>query len=201
VAEAERAGQADTPGFGFSLTVLGGFLTDAGQFQQADAALGTAENIFRRYLAPVHLWLGDNLRNQGISFYRQRRFAEAKAKNDEALRIYTESFGPHYDQYPTVLITKGLLLDKTGPGREGENVLREALKLRVSSLPTDHFWVGMAEGALGECLADEGQRTEGEKLLQDGYHVLRRKFGPGDPRTRALRDRLVAYFPPSDFSR
>ncbi|MBV9009580.1 MAG: protein kinase [Verrucomicrobia bacterium] len=201
VAASQLAGHADTPAFAFLQTVLGGFLTESGNFKEADAALAGAENILRRYFSPVHLWLGDNLRNQATSLYRQGRFAEAKAKNDEALQIYSESFGPYYDQYPTVLVTKGLLLDKTGHASEGEAVLREALQLRLSSLPKDHFWVGMAEGALGECLADEGQRAEAEKMLRAGCDILRNKFGPNDPRTRALRETFASYFPARDLLR
>ncbi|PZR73075.1 MAG: hypothetical protein DLM52_11785, partial [Chthoniobacterales bacterium] len=193
IAAAQRAGHTDTPGFGFSLTVLGGFLTDQRSFNEADAALSQAENIFRRYLGPVHLWLGDNLRNQAISLYQQNRLSEAQIKNDEALKIYNESFGPHYDQYPTTLITQGLILNKTGKAAEAESILRQALKLRTDSLPKDHFWVALAESALGECLADEGRKAEAEPLLRNACEVLARKLGSDDPRTRAVRAKLSFY--------
>ena len=68
VAEQRRNGFAKTPTFGFNLTVLSGFLTEKGEFAEADAYLSEAEDIFRKNLSPTNLWLGDNLRNQAISF-------------------------------------------------------------------------------------------------------------------------------------
>lgn len=194
ITDAERAGRANTPGFGFSLTVLGGFLVDEGKFSEADAVLSQAETIFRRYLSPVHLWLGDNLRNQAISLYQQGRYYEAQTKNNEALGIYRDSFGPHYDQYPTALITAGLILDKMGKRTKGEAILREALKLRTDTLPPDHFWVALARGALGECLADQERTTEAEPLLVNSYKILSQRFGSGDPRTYAARLRLIGFY-------
>ncbi len=156
--------------------------------------LAKAENIFHRYLSSSHLWLGDNLRNQAISLYQQGRLAEAQAKNDEALKIYRDSFGPHYDQYPTTLITQGLILEKTGRLSEGEAILREALKLRTDSLPRDHFWVALAQGALGKCLADQKRVAEAEPLLANSYELLNRKLGTQDPRTCAALNGLIAFY-------
>jgi eukaryotic-like serine/threonine-protein kinase len=191
VTEARQRGEADRPDFGFSLTVHGGFLTDKGDFAEADAALREGEAIFRKLLSPSHLWLGDNLRNQAICFYRQNKFAEAQSKVDETLKIYLESFGVHYDNYPTALITKGLILNKTGKSKEGEIILREALKLRTDSLPKEHFWVAVANGALGECLTTQKSFSEAEPLLVQSYEVLNSRLGKRDPRTSEALRRLI----------
>src|SRR5437660_6825484 len=63
VAEYRQRGEIDTPNFGFTLTVLGGFLTEKGDYAEADTNLREAELIFRKLLQPSHLWMGDNLRN------------------------------------------------------------------------------------------------------------------------------------------
>ena len=146
VTEQRRAGQTNTPDFGFALTILGGFLTDKGAFVEADATLGEADALFRRLQIPSFFWLGDNLRNQGISFYRQAKYAEAQSRLLEAKKIYLDKFGPTYDNYPTVLIFEGLILDKTGRSQEGEALLHEAVKLRTELLPKEHFWIGVANG-------------------------------------------------------
>jgi tetratricopeptide (TPR) repeat protein len=86
------------------------------------------------------------LRNQAISFYEQGRFAEAQVKVKEALKIYRASFGPSYDNYPPALIINGLILAKTGQPQEGKKILREALRIRLESLPKSHFWVALAQG-------------------------------------------------------
>jgi serine/threonine protein kinase len=194
VSEARQRGEADRPDFGFSLTVLGGFLTDKGDFVEADAALREGEAIFRKLLSPSHLWLGDNLRNQAISLYRQNKFADAQSRVDETLKIYLESFGAHYDNYPTALITKGLILNKTGKSKEGEIILREAVKLRTESLPKEHFWVAVANAALGECLTTQKRFAEAEPLLVLSYAALNSSLGQRDPRTKEALQRLLKLY-------
>ncbi len=190
VAEERERQRTDTPAFGFSLTVLGGFLTDNADYAAADSVLHEGEAIFRKLLGPSHLWLGDNLRNQAISSYQQQRYDEALAKVNEALAIYRESFGPTYDQYPTALLTRGLILSRTDHHEEGEQCLREALSIRTASLPVDHFWVALAKGALGEGLTTQSRFAEAEPLLQESYNSLAARLGINDPRTKAAARRL-----------
>jgi tetratricopeptide (TPR) repeat protein len=190
VAEMRQRGQSHTPDFGFALTILGGFLTEKGNFAEADANLQEAETIFRRTLHSSHLWLGDNLRNQSISFYQQEKYAEAQSRVTETLKIYRESFGTHYDHYPTALIIQGLCLTKTGQPKEGENILREAVKIRKESLPKEHFWVALANSALGECLTIQKRYAEAEPLLRESYESLNRSQGPQNPRTLLAQRRL-----------
>jgi hypothetical protein len=47
---------------------------------QADATPAEGEALLRRFLGQDHLRLGDNLRDQAISFYERGRFAEAQVK-------------------------------------------------------------------------------------------------------------------------
>ncbi len=194
VAKDRQTGQADTPGFGFSLTVLGGFLTDNRHFAEADAALREAEDIFHKLLSPSHLWLADNLRNQAALLYEEGRFAKSLEKVTKALNLYRQNFGTHYDNYPTALIIRGLSLTKTGRPNEGENILREAVKLRTASLPKENFWVALANDALGECLTVQGRYDEAEPLLLQSYESLKSSQGARNPRTRLAAQRLSALY-------
>src|SRR5450432_3136667 len=138
--------------------------------------------------------VGGQSTDQAISFYRQNRFVEAQTKVDETLRIYLESFGVYYDNYPTALITKGLILTKTGKEKEGETILREAVKLRTESLPKGHFWVAVANDALGECLTNQKRFAEAEPLLVESYATLNTSLGPRDPRTIETLLRVVSLY-------
>ena len=191
VESARAAHLAETPAFGFCLTILGGFLADEGKLDDAGKILQEGEHLLRRFLEPSHLWLGDNLRNQSLSLYKMDRLPDALAKADECIRIYREGFGPHYDQYPTALVARGLILAKGGQVEEGEAVLREALKLRRDSLPPQHFWVAQAEGALGECLLWQNRVAEAAPLVQSSYDKLKADFGVDDPRTEEAARRVA----------
>jgi tetratricopeptide (TPR) repeat protein len=143
-------------------------------------------------LSPSSLWLGDNLRNQALLRLAQQRYADAIRNADAAQAIYEESFGKHYDHFPTVLIVKGLSLARTGRSHEGEVVLREAVAMRLLTLDASHFWVAESKGALGECLAIAGKRSEAEDLLRSSYESLSRSQQPDSPRLAAAGRRLSA---------
>ena len=73
-------------------------------------------------------------------------------------------------------------------------VLREALRIRRESLPKSHFWVALAQGALGECLATQRRFSEADPLLVDSYNNLAQSLGKTDPRTRAALKHLIAFY-------
>jgi serine/threonine-protein kinase len=190
VTSCRREGIAETPDFGFVLTIYGGFLVEDGQLTKADSVLKHAEGIFRRLLAPANLWLGDDLRNQADCLYHQGRWIDAVTTVRGALRIYQQSFGTHYDNYPTALTIEGLSLNKLGRIREAETVLREAVTLRTELLPPGHFFTALAQGALGECLTTQHRFTEAEPLVLQSYNDLLRSQGSDNPRTRLAKTRV-----------
>lgn len=194
VNEFRERNETNTPNYGFSLTVYGGFLTEKGQFVDADSSLNEAETIFRDYLSYTNLWIGDNSRNQAVSLYGQGEFAKAIAKADEALKIYEENFGKHYDNYPTALIAKGMSLTKSGNTVEGEKLLREAVQLRTETLSPEHYWVAVAKSALGECLTIQKRYDEAEPLLVDSFESLIRSQGRQNPRTLLAQGRLAGLY-------
>ncbi len=119
--------------------------------------------------------------------------SEAIQKADENLKIYA-TFGKHYDHYPTALIFKGLSLAKTGQINEGEKLLREAVELRTKSLPKEHFWVAIAESALGEDLYLQKRFTEAEPFLLESFESLKGSQGTQNPRTILAQNRLVKLY-------
>ena len=194
VDEYRQRGETDSPNYGFSLNVLGGFLTEKGELAEAETSVRDAETIFRTRMAPTSLWLGDNLRNEALLLYAQQKFPEAVAKANEAATIYENGFGKHYDHYPTVLIVKGLSLTRSGAAKTGETLLRDAVARRNATLSVEHFWVAAANGALGECLTTQKRYEEAEDLLRKSYESLKTSQEPDSPRLGLARQRLVLLY-------
>jgi eukaryotic-like serine/threonine-protein kinase len=190
VAEGRRDGIAGSPGFGFVLTIYGGFLTDEGKFAEADSTLKEGERIFRRLLTPLNLWTADNVRNQAALMYKEGNYLSALEKAEESANSYRVSFGSHYDNYPTALTIQGLCLHRLGRDVEAEKALREAVKLRLELLPRTHFFTALAQSALGEFLAGRQRYAEAESLLVLSYNDLLMSQGPENPRTVLARDRV-----------
>ena len=190
VEESHREGIDSTAEAGFVMTIYGGFLTEAGRTAEADTLLSDARKILFRLLAPSNLWTADNTRNEAALFYRQHDYAKALAFADEALRVYEKNFGTHYDTYPIALSIKGLTLHKLGRAAEAEKELRQAVRLRTTSLPHGHFFTALATGALGEFLSDHRRFSEAESLLVPSYRDLVTSQGPENPRTILARSRL-----------
>jgi eukaryotic-like serine/threonine-protein kinase len=190
VDQGRQAGIAKTPAFGFVLTVLGGFLTEAGKLGEADSALTEAGGIFHRLLSSNELWTADNTRNKAALCYREGKYDSALAKSSEACRVYRDCFGKHYDNYPTALTIQGLSLNKLGRFAEAEGLLREAVALRVELLPRGHFFTALAQSALGEFLAGRRKFAEAESLLLLSYADLSTSHGAANPRTTLARHRL-----------
>lgn len=190
VAESRRKGIASAPDFGFVLTIYGDFLTEAGRYAEADSALMEADRIFRQLFSPTSLWTGDNVRNQAALLYNQDKWKDALAKAEEALRICRVSFGTHYDNYPTALTIQGLSLSRLGRTAEAEKALREAVMLRMESLPRGHFFTALARSALGEYLVRQHRFGEAESLLIQSYNDLLQSQGPDNPRTSLAKNRV-----------
>jgi hypothetical protein len=92
------------------------------------------------------------------------------------------------------LIIQGLSEAKTGQVKEGETILREAVKIRTESLPKEHYWVALANSALGECLTIQQRYDEAEPLVVGSYESLKNSQGTNNPRTRLALQRLVELY-------
>jgi hypothetical protein len=72
--------------------------------------------------------------------------------------------------------------------------LREAVELRTKSLPKEHFWVAIAESALGEDLYLQKRFTEAEPFLLESFESLKGSQGTQNPRTILAQNRLVKLY-------
>ena len=179
------------PDYGFALTVHAGFLLDAGERIPAQLELLEAEDLFRNTLGALHLWLGDNLRNQALLWLANDDLDRAERSASEALQIYERSFGEKYDHYPTVLMIQAEIAAARGNNNVAEALFRQALRLRKANMPSGHYFVALSQSALGAWLARRDPTSaEAKALLQTSYQSLLISQGADNPRTRLAKQRV-----------
>lgn len=191
LAALEENGLDHTPTYGYTLTGIGSYLSEQGQFAEADEALRQGERLYRGIFTPDHLSIGDNLRIQANSLYLQGDYGAAETKIDEVLRIYKKSSGPKYINLPTAMTIKGLILAETGRKTEAEQILREAVGLRSEVLPPNHFLVATNNMALGGFLTTIGHYEEAEQLLLKSFDSIKISQAPESPRIVLAKAHLV----------
>ena len=74
---------------------------------------------------------------------------------------------------------------KEGRFGEAAEVLRGCLAMRQRELPAGHWLIADTNSQLGGAVAEEGNFTEAEPLLLEGYAML--KEHPRAPKDRRLR--------------
>ncbi len=181
----------ETPEVCASLTGLGSFLIEKGAFAEAEENLRTAETVYRKIYNAANMQLGDNLRLQAQAFLALRQHPEAEAKINATLEIYRAASGPQYVNYPTALMVQGMIYSQTGRTAEAEELLREAVRIRVENVPETHFLRATANGALGEFLTAQARFSEAESFLLASYESLKKSQAENSPRTRLALQRLA----------
>jgi tetratricopeptide (TPR) repeat protein len=174
-----------------SLTGLGSFLIEEGEFAEAEENLRAAETIYRKVYSAANMQLGDNLRLQAQAFLALRQYAEAEAKINATLEIYRAASSPLYVNYPTALMVQGMIFSQTGRTADAEKLLREAVRIRSENVPETHFLRATANGALGEFLTTQARFPEAESFLLASYESLKKSQAENSPRTRLALQRLA----------
>jgi serine/threonine protein kinase/Tfp pilus assembly protein PilF len=87
----------------------------------------------------------------------------------------------------TALLGLGEVLLARRKAAEAEPFLRQALDLRLATLPPHHWQLAEARGALGACLTELGRYSEAEPLLVASLADLRGRPGAGRAAARLVR--------------
>ncbi len=186
-----ETGQPDDPAIPAALTLLGSILMENGELRDAEADLTEGEAIYRKLYGPDFMATFDNVRLQSNVAYLGGDYSSAKKKIDTVLEAYRKNSNPKYISFATALTVKGLVSNKLGNAVEGENYLREALRLRNENLPPGHFMIALTQGSLGEVLLDEKKYTEAEPLLRDSLTSLRSSQKTENARLALAKTRIA----------
>jgi tetratricopeptide (TPR) repeat protein len=177
-----------------SLNNLGRAHLRAKEYAPAAALLRESLAMNRRLFGEVHPEVSANLNNLGILARDQGDYATANAFFEKVLGIDRQLFGPDH-----LIVAGGLSnwaesLRLGGDPERAEGLLRESLAIYSKVLPADHWRSATTETLLAECLVAQRRFAEAERLLLAAYPVVEKQFGPNDPRTRVVVERVVSLY-------
>lgn len=170
-------------------------LSDMGENEAAiDANLQFVEIMERAYAGP-HPSLGAAYHNRGIFLDRLERSDEALEYFDRSLDMLDQTDVPprHPNRAYPIAAKAGIHLDNEDYG-QAEELLREALSLRLENFDPEHLLVSEVRNSLGAALTGQARYEEAEPLLTETYALFLDGRGPDDPRTIRGARRLITYF-------
>ncbi len=166
--------------------------------KQAQGKNAEAEALLRESLANVQRSLGEDHYRTGYSqtslgkfLVQIGRFGEAVDQLRTALAIYGKTLSPQHQYVAATQYWLGEALMGEKRSQEAVNVLESARTIgRESKTPS--WLIARTENALGQALADTGDRKRAITYLQSSYEQLRHERGDNDEATRIAFRRLNA---------
>jgi hypothetical protein len=72
--------------------------------------------------------------------------------------------------------------------------MREAISLGPVPLAPDYWRVALGKSHLPDCLSEQKKSCDAKPLLDEGYSVVKKQFGPRDPQTREAGMPLIDFY-------
>ena len=151
----------------------GAVLVAQGRYEDGLVALGQSAALKEKLLGPDDPDVAAGLANLGVPLAKLRRFDEAMALNDRALRIY-EKNGADYLELPIHLSSRGEYLNALGRFAEAEAPARRALQIWEEKAEPDNAYLGAPLTVLGLSYLGQDRPAEAVPPLERAYAVRRR---------------------------
>ena len=142
--------------------------------------------------------LGDQHPATLMSIHDVGKALLALGKADQAKRFLSNAVEISKNTYPQghLVIAKELLAlaeaeDQLGESESAESLARQALTIRIASLPEGHWRIAYARSVLGQCLTSQQRYDEAQDMLVESYPILKTERGATAWRTQRSRQRLI----------
>jgi serine/threonine protein kinase/tetratricopeptide (TPR) repeat protein len=179
-----------------SLSNLGAVLIKQGKYDEAEPFVREGLELRRKGLGNAHPDTAMSLFRLSDLLYKKGDYQSAESAAKESVQVFSLALTRPKDNayFANPLMELGLILNKMGRSREGEDYLREALAIRIHLLPGGNQLIGVSQGALGECLTTQKRYAEAEPFLLESYATLKTVQGEQSPPTREAARRLVTLY-------
>ncbi len=170
-----------------------------GVIKEAQGRGDDAETLFRESLTVALRTHGDNHYRSG--YYHTslgkflvgvHRYAEASEHLRAALTIYGQTLPKEHQYVASAQYWLGEAFLGMRHPADAIAVLKAALTIGQQS-NASAWLLARTENALGQALADTGERTQAKQYLSSSYDVLKKERGDSDEATRTALARLQAF--------
>jgi tetratricopeptide (TPR) repeat protein len=170
------------------LNTAGNVLKAEGKADEAIAAYGQAEAIFRRQLGPTHRYVGMAIGNAGVALNESSRAKEALPLLEKALEFDAATVGPEHPDLGTGLTNLGLALYSVHRYEEALARHEQARDIFAVALGEDHPNYAATLTNMGMALISLNRLDEAQPLVERSLQIKEARLGPDH---KALVPQLV----------
>ncbi len=159
-----------------------------------------AESLYREALVPARKVYGDQpqtakiITGVGFSLFLQGKFEAAEPYLREALAVNRQAYGPDHPNVGLTMLDLAGLLTSMERCEEARPLAEASRNMDLRRHGETHWKTAVAGGVLAGCLARLGEEAEAERLLLDGYQILKQR---GEASVRQRKDhlgRMISFF-------
>jgi len=184
----------DHPFIAQSLNNLGQTLAARGEFQEAEELIREAVSLNRKIYGENHPELNATMSSLASVLRDSDRLVEAEQVLLQVLDADRATFGKDHPFIADDLRKLASVQERMGELSAAEKHYREALEIQRKTFAEDSWQVATTKSLLGGCLAKQGDSEQAEPLLVPSYEIIVNTFGEDHPRSKALRERIVAFY-------
>jgi eukaryotic-like serine/threonine-protein kinase len=174
-----------------TLLNLGSVLTAKGSFDEGVSVMREAHDIFAKHALMFELF--EAKAYLVFALFNHGDWSPVITEGTPAIELGRKLKMTDAADYITALRYVGLALTRTGKAKDAEPLLRECLATSQRLLSAGSPVLASGEGALGECLTEEGKFGEAEPLIVSSYQTMQTQ-GEKSPLALTAAKRAVTLY-------
>jgi tetratricopeptide repeat protein len=194
LAESRALGNARQWETGITLQMLGELALARNRPRQAEDNLLAAEEIFRETLGEKNLYFARNLERRATVSLVENDLLLAEQLAQRSLAITKESSPDNKLPWTDSMATLSDILIKEGRAAEGEDYLRETIRICEEQPTRNYAAIALAKIRLSQLFLSQERYTESENVAFEAHSETQQHLEPQDPMRKATANNLIQIY-------
>ena len=193
---AESRNATDGPQWevGITLQMLGELALAKNQPVEAGENFLAAEGIYRETLGEKNLYFARNLERRATVLLLENDLPAAEELARKSLAITKECSPENKLPWTDPMVTLSSVLIKAGRVAEGEDYLRQTIRICEEQPTRNYAAIGLAKIRLSQLLLAQNRFTEAENLAFEAHSQAQQHLEPEDPMRKATANNLIEIY-------